>query len=92
MRKFFARIRRNFIIEGKLVSYRKYVIGEIVLVVISILIALQINAWNQGRMEGNKQISYLKNLNVELEEHGQNLFCPCFAVKFRSHQCSCNGL
>jgi len=36
--------------------------------VISILIALQINAWNQARMEGNKQISYLKNLNVELEE------------------------
>ena len=41
--------------ENKTGKYFKYAIGEIVLVVIGILIALQINNWNQGRIEQNKE-------------------------------------
>jgi len=49
MIKFFRNIRKNLLIEGKTSKYLKYAIGEIVLVVIGILIALQINNWNNER-------------------------------------------
>jgi hypothetical protein len=49
MIKFFRKIRQNLLTEGKTSKYFKYAIGEIVLVVIGILIALQINNWNENR-------------------------------------------
>ena len=49
MIKFFRHIRQNLIMENKTSKYFKYAIGEIVLVVIGILIALQINNWNENR-------------------------------------------
>jgi hypothetical protein len=47
MIKFFRHIRQSLILENKTGKYLKYAIGEIVLVVIGILIALQINNWNE---------------------------------------------
>jgi len=47
--KIFRRIRENLLSEGKTIKYLKYAFGEIVLVVIGILIALQINNWNENR-------------------------------------------
>jgi Family of unknown function (DUF6090) len=55
MIKFFRKIRQNLLSEGKTGKYFKYAIGEIVLVVIGILIALSINNWNQKQIE-KKQI------------------------------------
>ena len=49
MIKFFRKIRQKLLSEGKTGKYLKYAIGEIVLVVIGILIALQINNWNENR-------------------------------------------
>lgn len=49
MLKFFRNIRRNLLTEGKTTKYFKYAIGEIILVVIGILIALQINNWNEEK-------------------------------------------
>ncbi|NKI30420.1 DUF6090 family protein [Croceivirga thetidis] len=49
MIKFFRKIRQNLLSEGKTGKYFKYAIGEIFLVVIGILIALQINNWNESR-------------------------------------------
>ena len=49
MIKFFRKIRQNLLSEGKTGKYLKYAIGEIILVVIGILIALQINNWNEER-------------------------------------------
>lgn len=51
MLKFFRKIRQNLLSEGKTTKYFKYAIGEIVLVVIGILIALQINNWNEENKE-----------------------------------------
>jgi len=47
MIKLFRNIRQNLIMENKTGKYLKYAIGEIVLVVIGILIALSINDWNE---------------------------------------------
>ena len=51
MIKFFRRIRQGLITENKFSKYLIYAIGEIVLVVIGILIALQINNWNENRKQ-----------------------------------------
>ncbi len=51
MIKFFRHIRQNLLNEGKTSKYFKYAIGEIVLVVIGILIALSINNWNENRKD-----------------------------------------
>ncbi|MGM5469619.1 DUF6090 family protein [Flavobacteriaceae bacterium LMO-SS05] len=51
MIKLFRNIRKNLITQGKTTNYLKYAIGEIVLVVIGILIALSINNWNEQRKE-----------------------------------------
>lgn len=69
MIKFFRKIRKNLLNEGKTTRYFKYAIGEIILVVIGILIALQINNWNEQRKERRVEINILNeiydNLNVD---------------------------
>lgn len=49
MLKFFRKIRKTLLSESKTGKYFKYAIGEIILVVIGILIALQINNWNENK-------------------------------------------
>jgi hypothetical protein len=51
--------------SGKTTKYFKYAIGEIILVVIGILIALQINNWNQNRLDRN---NFDQQINLVLEE------------------------
>ena len=51
MIKFFRHIRQQLIQKNQMGKYFKYAIGEIILVVIGILIALQINTWNENRKE-----------------------------------------
>src|SRR6056297_1515181 len=65
MIKFFRKIRQNLLSEGKTGKYLKYAIGEIVLVVIGILIALSINNWNENRKERNKEQIVLENLKED---------------------------
>ena len=65
MIKFFRKIRQNLLSEGKTGKYFKYAIGEIVLVVIGILLALQINSWNQQRIEDKKEVELLTGLKDE---------------------------
>ena len=67
MIKFFRNIRKNLLSNGKTVQYLKYAIGEIVLVVIGILIALQINNWNQNRINDKNEQIYLLGLKEEFQ-------------------------
>ncbi|OIQ36702.1 MAG: hypothetical protein BM563_10325 [Bacteroidetes bacterium MedPE-SWsnd-G1] len=67
MIKFFRKIRQQLLNEGKTSKYFKYAIGEIVLVVIGILIALQINNWNQQRNNEVKLIAFIKEYRSSLK-------------------------
>ena len=69
MIKFFRKIRQNLLMENKTGKYFKYAIGEIILVVIGILIAVQINTWNEHRKTRSNEIKTLKQLNIELREN-----------------------
>lgn len=62
MIKFFRKIRQQLLTENKFSKYLLYAIGEIVLVVIGILIALQINNWNENRKNHKKHIDYQLSL------------------------------
>ena len=69
MIKFFRKIRQNLLSEGKTGKYLKYAIGEIVLVVIGILIALSINNWNEKRKDLAKEQLILKQLYSEYQSN-----------------------
>ena len=60
MIKFFRKIRYNLIEKNRTGKYLKYAIGEIILVVIGILIALSINNWNDSRLENKTEIKILE--------------------------------
>ncbi|WP_218841862.1 DUF6090 family protein [Winogradskyella ursingii] len=59
--------------ENKTGKYFKYAIGEIILVVIGILIALQINNWNNTQIDKKEEKSILKNLNFEFKKNRSDL-------------------
>lgn len=66
MTKLFKGIRQTLIVEGGAKRYFLYAIGEIVLVVIGILIALQINNWNEYRKDRILEKEYLSRLKEDL--------------------------
>ena len=66
MIKFFRKIRQNLLMENKTGKYFKYAIGEIVLVVIGILIALQINNNNEAKKDRTFELTMLKEVRKEL--------------------------
>ena len=70
MIKFFRKIRQRLSAEREIRKYLFYAIGEIVLVVIGILIALQINNWNEERKDRLEEKNLLEQLQ---DEHRENL-------------------
>ena len=77
MIKFFRKIRQNSLSDGKTGKYLKYAVGEIVLVVIGILIALQINNWNEQRKLKQLEINAMSEVRDDLvnsmDDISQNL-------------------
>ena len=67
MIKFFRRIRQTMIKENKVSKYILYAVGEILLVVIGILIALQINNLNQSKNLSEKELGLLINLKNDID-------------------------
>jgi hypothetical protein len=66
---FFRNIRQKLAAENKVAKYLRYAIGEILLVVIGILIALQINNWNENRKDSILELKILKGLHIDLEKN-----------------------
>ncbi len=69
MIKFFRKIRQRLLTENKFSKYLLYAIGEIILVVIGILIALSINNWNNNNVRANQEVSLLQDMIVDLKQN-----------------------
>lgn len=65
MIKLFRHIRQKLLFENKFSKYLLYAIGEIVLVVIGILIALQINHWSEDRKLWTQRNELIKSLEAD---------------------------
>lgn len=73
MINFFRKTRQKLANENRFLKYWRYAIGEIVLVVVGILIALQINNWNEARKRTRVEINTLTDLKTDLQENINNL-------------------
>ncbi|MFC3416163.1 DUF6090 family protein [Algoriphagus hitonicola] len=67
MLKFFRKIRQKLLEENKISSYLIYAVGEIFLVVIGILIALQVSNANQRRLDNIKRNEYIIRIKGDIE-------------------------
>ena len=63
---FFRKIRYRLAKDNQFFKYSRYAIGEIVLVVVGILIALQINQWNDYRIKRNLEVEFLMEIKDNL--------------------------
>lgn len=73
MLRILKQLRRSTVISGNIRKYIPYAVGEIFLLVIGILIALQINNWNQDRIERKKEAILLKEIYSEFIFNKQEL-------------------
>jgi len=64
--RLFRIIRMRLAVQNKTLAYLRYAIGEILLLVIGILIALQVNNWNEQRKQRDKELHYLANIRSDL--------------------------
>ena len=69
MLKLWRRLRLKLIGQGNLKRYLIYAIGEILLVMVGILLALQVNNWNEIRKERKQEINLLIRLQSDLESN-----------------------
>ncbi|RIW18271.1 hypothetical protein D0X99_00810 [Algoriphagus lacus] len=67
MISFFRKIRQSLLSQNKVTRYIAYALGEIFLVTIGILIALQVNTWNENRINQKKEAAILKDLHQEFQ-------------------------
>lgn len=67
MLPFFRKIRYKLAENNQFLKYSRYAIGEIMLVVVGILLALQINTWNGHRLERIEEIKILRGIKKDLE-------------------------
>ena len=65
--KILRSIRQRMINDGRITRYLTYAVGEIVLVVIGIFLALQLNNWNSERKEHSKELGLLAEMRNDLE-------------------------
>lgn len=73
MIRFFRTLRHRFITNGKTGKYVTYALGEIFLVVIGILLALQINTWNEKRKNREQELIILDNILQDLKTDREGL-------------------
>ena len=66
MLRFFRKLRQRLFTENKFSKYLLYALGEIALVMIGILLALQVNNWNEERKQRQVEIKYFGNLKNDL--------------------------
>jgi len=73
MIKFFRNIRRRLLRENRFTRYLIYALGEIILVVLGILIALQIDNWNENKLDRRREAKLLIALHHDFKANAENL-------------------
>ena len=73
MIKFFRKIRRTLLKNGNIRQYLTYAAGEILLVMIGILLALQVNNWNEGEKQRMEEMNVLSRMIAELDRNADRL-------------------
>jgi hypothetical protein len=73
MLSYFRRERIKLIEQEKLKKYTFYAIGEIFLVMVGILLALQVNNWNQNRLERKQEVKLLHQIKADLESNSDEI-------------------
>ena len=66
--KLFQKIRQTLIKEGNFKRYLLYAIGEILLVMIGISLAFQLDNWNENRIKQNSEFKYYENIRVQIAD------------------------
>lgn len=82
MIKFFRHLRQRLLNENKFSKYLLYAVGEIVLVVLGILIALRINNWNESRKAQEELESIKQNLTQEFESNQRDLQSVLNSIRY----------
>jgi hypothetical protein len=81
----FKNIRRKLAGENKVTGYLRYALGEILLVVIGILIALQVNNWNAHRKQKKQEkllfVELINNLSSDINDLRHNLRVDSATIK-----------
>ncbi len=72
--KLFRKIRYDLMRQNKAGKYFKYAIGEIILVMIGILLALQVNNWNENRKDRIKEKAILNELHKDFKKNLQDFY------------------
>ena len=80
MIKFFRKIRYNLMEQNKTTKYFKYAIGEIALVMIGILLAIQANNWNVDRIARIELNQSLNKLLIELDQDSAELILELMLI------------
>ncbi len=88
MINFFRKIRKKLADDNKPWKYLIYAIGEILLVVIGILIALQINNWNENRINSIRESLLLREINIEFKFNKEELESTVRAYVHIREQCN----
>lgn len=73
MNSIFRKVRERLLKQNKLKRYLIYALGEIILVVIGILIALQVNNQNELRKKHNLELKFISNIKNDLQSESEDL-------------------
>jgi hypothetical protein len=84
---FFRRIRKKLADDNQFFKYSRYAVGEILLVVVGILIALSINNWNTKRLEKIEERNYLGRLIIDLKNDLDEIKGVVMRNQIRLYQC-----
>ncbi|MBT8386227.1 MAG: hypothetical protein KJO12_02355, partial [Ignavibacteria bacterium] len=66
--KLFRNLRQTLIKEGKLKRYLLYAVGEILLVMIGLSLAFQLDNWNEDRIKKNAEMRYYENIRAQIQD------------------------
>jgi len=83
--KIFRKVRQKLAAENKVMAYLRYAVGEIFLVVIGILIALQVNNWNEGRKDAKFEREILALIDQNLAQDSLSLSSELSKTKLAVH-------